>query len=367
MRPVQKLEIKVGLLIVVAIVATIAMILLSDKITLERNYRLSVYLTDAGGLRIESPVTLSGITIGAVESISAVDNPSAPGAIRAIVKIKSSADIPQQASVSLVTSGLFGDASLAFNDDPMLHKKTDRLLAKDGTASVVAMPGFFDEASAQAKSILKSVNQLITPESAADAKRLVKNAADLTGEGAELAKTLNGQRERMVTILANLEATSASLRSSATKLDTVLDKVDGTLGRVDTRSAQILASIASAADSIDQTVKTNAANVAEVLVNLRAASASAAKVLATIDHGDGIISRLLIDPVLAKRIDDTTVDLAVTAKRIADSPSTVVWGASRSERKADQAERDRLKMQKAVNADLGAPATMPPAAPAPAK
>ncbi|MBA3938198.1 MAG: MCE family protein, partial [Planctomycetes bacterium] len=75
MRPVSQLEMRVGLLIVAGLVATVVMILAADHLHFERVYRVSAIVVDAGGLRAHSPVTLSGIRIGEVESLATISDP----------------------------------------------------------------------------------------------------------------------------------------------------------------------------------------------------------------------------------------------------------------------------------------------------
>src|SRR3954469_6139720 len=99
MRPSQRLEIKVGLLIIAGVVALVTMVMMSDKVSFERYYRVAAYMKDAGGLRLKSPVTLSGIGVGHVDHISQATNPRGP--IRVDLKILNGIRIPSDAELEL--------------------------------------------------------------------------------------------------------------------------------------------------------------------------------------------------------------------------------------------------------------------------
>ena len=116
MRPVHQLEIKVGLLVLAGLIAAIAMVMTADKLRIERTYRVTAYLKDAGGLRFESPVTLSGIAVGKVQAIEfVVPGDHAPGRVRATVTIAQGVILPADVEARLATSGVFGDSSLALS------------------------------------------------------------------------------------------------------------------------------------------------------------------------------------------------------------------------------------------------------------
>lgn len=365
MRPSQQLELKVGLLVVSGIVATIVMIMLSDKLSFEHYYRINAFLDDAGGLRMGSPVTLSGITIGNVVDIEQSDDPR--GAIRVVARIRDHEHIPRNAALELASSGIFGDSFLAFTK----HGPSDGWLSTDGTAAVIASPGFLVQASEQAKTILHNVSGLLDEATARDMKRLVKNAADLAGDGAQVAHTLAGERQQLGEILQNLQEVSTTLRSVASRGDSITGHLDHTLAVVDARVRilgdraeatvdRVDALLASVQDAIDQ----NRRALGQTLGELAQAAGSAAQVLHAVAAGQGVLGRLVTSRDLAADVDRIAVNLTVMAQLLATHPSDVVWGESRATRAAAERQRDQLLMQHRLDQDFGGAGTA--AAPAPA-
>src|SRR5258708_3712649 len=109
----RRLEFKVGILIVAGLAATVILILVSDRISFERYYKVTAYLDNAGGLRVGSPVTLSGIRVGDVETIATAKDPR--GTIRVVMSVGQSHPLPADYTLQISTSGIFGDSFMAFS------------------------------------------------------------------------------------------------------------------------------------------------------------------------------------------------------------------------------------------------------------
>jgi phospholipid/cholesterol/gamma-HCH transport system substrate-binding protein len=373
MRPTQRLEIKVGLLIIVGILATVIMIMVSDKISFERYYRVTAFMTDAAGLRVGSPVTLSGIAIGHIEHILPATDPR--GQIKVQMAVLTTVRIPEGSSLELASSGIFGDSSLAFTAP---HEAGQAAMATDGSAEVIGKPGFFDEAASQAKGILRSLSGILDEQTATDAKRLVKNAADLAGNGAELAKNLNQETKALGEVLENLRGVTADLKTTMANLaqrsDSIAARIDSTLGtiehRVDSLSDRLDAAIARMGDlagHADQLLVDHRADLGVLIQKLRDTATHAASITAAIDSGQGVVGQLVFNRDLAKDVNNLAVDLTVAVEMLTDHPSDLVWGQSKKERAEAQQKRERLKMQRAFKEDFNAPAQPAPAEAAPEK
>jgi phospholipid/cholesterol/gamma-HCH transport system substrate-binding protein len=361
MRPAQRLEIRVGLLILLGAVATVVMIMVSNKISFEHYYRVTVYMADATGLRIGSPVTLSGVVIGKVSSVRQTDDQR--GAILVELGVREAARIPRTSTVEMASSGIFGDSSVAFT----AHGRGGDYIADDGTAEMVAGPGFFEETMAQAKGIMRSLSGLLDDQTRDDAKRLVKNAADLAGESAKLAKGLNDQNARLAEVVDNLRAITSDLKAAvasfAERSDSIAERIDSTLGSVQKRVEGVADSADAAIGRIDdlaghadQILVDHRADIAVLLRKARDAMTHVASITAAIDAGQGVIGQLVFNRDLAKDVNNLAIDLSVAADQLNEHPSNLVWGPSSSERHAADARRQRLKMARAFDLDFGSPA-----------
>jgi phospholipid/cholesterol/gamma-HCH transport system substrate-binding protein len=371
MRPATALELKVGLLIVAGLVATVVMVLVSDRLHFEHYYRIKAYLLDAGGLRRQSPVTLSGIRIGEVESLATVDDPR--GNIEVILKVNDQYRLPAGAKLTISSSGIFGDSYLAF---AVGRDQNGPLLPTDGSAAVVAAPGFFDSAGQQAQKILAGASDLLGPETRDDIRRLIRSAADLAEAGGKLAQHVDAQNQRLAETLASVKALSDELRQTAKDLsakgDAALVRLDHTLATVDERADQLGA---KAADSLgkldatlargDQVLAANGEELGKTLASLRQLSERCARIADSLAGGDGVIGQLLMNRDLAKDLNNTAVDLSRTAAYLADHPEALVFGASKEDAAAEHAKREREKVRRAFNENYGGIPLQTQPAPAP--
>jgi phospholipid/cholesterol/gamma-HCH transport system substrate-binding protein len=366
--PVRSLEVRVGLLVIAGLIAILAAILMSDRISFDRDYRVKIYLQDAGGLRESSPVTLAGLRIGEVLRVDQVRDSKGP--ICATIKVSSRYPLPSDATVVLATSGIFGDSSLAFSVPTIKHgEPTD--LPMDGTAALVAGQGFFDELTGQAKGIVASVQDVLSTDTRKDIKRLVANAADLAGEAATLAKRLNEQNQRLSDTLAAVQKTvehlDATIGTIGGKVDAVATQAEKTLAGVDTAVATLakradgtLAQADRLLADADGVVTANRAEVQAAVASLRQLLDQAAGIATSIRQGQGMLGQLISNPELATDLHRVVIDAKTAAATLADHPSSVVWGLDDDQVAKDKAERDRELARRAMANGFG-PATAAPA------
>jgi phospholipid/cholesterol/gamma-HCH transport system substrate-binding protein len=110
----RKLEIWVGLFVVLSIASLLMLALqvsgLSNFYSAKAGYTVKAYFANIGGLKVRSKVTVSGVTIGRVESIELEEN--SYGEYQAVVSFIIDSDfskIPADSSAKILTSGLLGD------------------------------------------------------------------------------------------------------------------------------------------------------------------------------------------------------------------------------------------------------------------
>ncbi len=374
MRPSQGLEVKVGLLVIVSFIATITMIMLADKISFEHYYRIAVYLDDAGGLRVDSPVTLSGITIGNVVAVEHSEDPR--GAIRVVARIKGHEQIPRTARLTLSSSGIFGDSFLAF---AATGPSGGGYLSTDGTASMVASQGFLGQATEQAKNILQAVTKLADDATINDVRRLVHNAGDLAGDGAKLAHTLAAQDQHLTQVITNLQSITDNLKIAADTLakrtDDIASHLDSTLATTQAKVNMMTGDVENTLNKVDDLLGTtqglldgHRAELGTLIDSLAHTATHAAGILKAIESGQGVLGRLVYSKDLASNLDAVVIDLTVAAHILEQHPSSVVWGESRAERAEATRQRERLTQEHSFHRDLGdpPPVSAPAAGEAPA-
>jgi len=353
MRTVRKLEIKVGLLVVVGLVALFVLLMVSDKISFARTWQMTAWLSDAGGLRERSPVTLAGIAIGKVVRIG--NDPS--GRIRAIIEINEGIRLPITTKAELASSGLFGDSSLAFScpagqlDGPWL--------AMDGKSELQVAPGFLSQASQRANGILEGVNDLLSPANRSEIARILKSSADLT---TSLAEKLDRQDGRIEATLVNLEqATSNLAKTSATieqKVGPLLDQIQATMTRLDVGTTSALEGVARVTAHADALLTGNAPRIEAIAANMVELSATTASIARAVAEGRGVLGQLVMSRELAATVADLAVDAGSAARAVAERPSAVVFDDDAAIAR-ERARRERERMRQAMSTGLPASAPAP--------
>ena len=360
MRPVSQLEMRVGLLIVAGLVATVVMILAADHLHFERVYRVAAIVVDAGGLRAHSPVTLSGIRIGEVESLATISDPR--GSVRVRFKVNQDFPIPVESGLTISSSGIFGDSFLAFAGPLPGAKPSGKTLPTDGTAEVTANKGFLDKVGGQAEQIMTAAGDLLDKPLRDDVKRLIRNSADLAAAGTTLVEGLQQQNQRIADALDSikrltdeLHATTATLstRTQATMdhLDTTLAAVDKQLGTLGAAGTATLGRIDALTARGTQILDANAADLNATLASVRQLTEQAGRVAGALASGQGVIGQLLLSKDLVKDLNDTAIDLSRTANLMAEHPEVLVFGATKEEAAALRARREREKLRRAFQED----------------
>jgi phospholipid/cholesterol/gamma-HCH transport system substrate-binding protein len=349
MKPSSKLELKVGMLIVGGIIATVALVLLTDRIRFDSYYTVNAYLADAAGLRQGSPVTLDGVRIGEVDLVTVNGDPR--GNIQVKLRVNQRHPIPSDAKLTLASSGIFGDSFMAFSgaSDPKAP-----ILTMDGTATVQASRGFLDKAGQQAEAILSGVSDLLAGETRGDIKRLIKGAANLDAQNKVLGETLTSVK----TLSDDLRVSIAELQ---TKVDGTLTRVDSVLTTVDTQAKTLGDKTAGTIDRVDGLVQKatvvldqSGPELTQTLVAARELSQKIQRIADALAAGEGVAGQLLVNRQLAQDLNNTAIDLSRTAAVIADHPETLVFGMSSEDSAVQRSRREREKQRRSFNEGYGA-------------
>lgn len=355
----SRLELRVGMLIVGGLAAVVVLILISDRFSFDDSYPVTAYLKNANGLSAGTPVTLSGIRIGKIESIRTVSD--ARGAVEIKLSINERYLLPVDVRLQVASSGIFGDAFLEFTGSGV----TTETLAVDGTAEVTASPGFFDKASDQALKIMDSLAALLEPGTVAHAKRLVANAALLAEESAGLVKDLRAEVGTLRQAIGGIEGLTVDLRTtthdlglrvskSMDGLDSAVVNLDQRTGALLTRSEaaigvaiETLGSIDVAADEAAGVLRDNRPQVRDALLAVADISRRGSDLIAGLQAGQGVVGQLLVNQDLAKDLNDIAINLSLTAELVADRPEVLVFGNSNANLIALQSRRERLRLRRA--------------------
>jgi len=131
MKPIQSLEFSAGLFLLLGIVGMILLATQStnySSIVRGPTYHLTARFSNAGDLKLRAPVTVGGVTVGAVDSIS-LD----PESFEAVVGMRISRRydaITDDSTASVLTSGILGDQYIGIDPggSPEVLKDGDEFL-----------------------------------------------------------------------------------------------------------------------------------------------------------------------------------------------------------------------------------------------
>src|SRR5947199_8840475 len=157
-----------------------------------------VFEGPAAGLRNGGSVNFNGIRVGEVISVK-LDNPRR---VVALAMIENNAPLRKDTLVGLEFQGLTGVAAISLKGGEVAAPSVP--LDEDGVPRLTADPNALQDVTEAIRSTLQNINRLV-----ADNQEAVKNS------------------------LLNLETFTASLARNADKIDNVMLKVDGVMGRAD--------------------------------------------------------------------------------------------------------------------------------------
>lgn len=352
-RSTASLEVKVGLLVVAGLIAFVALVLASDRISFERSYRVQAFLQDAGGLNPGSPVTLSGIRIGSVEDIVASGG-DPRGPIRVRLVLSAGTNLYENMRLVMNRSGIFGDSYLAFSAPEEYRGEP---LPTDGSAAFVADSTFLDRAMIQVQTITEGVAEVFGPAGRHDMRRMMAGGADAAEALAQLAGDLQQTRgrvdalvERLDRLVTGLDEDRSRLAESATnridQLGHSLQAVDQAVVAIADQAGTAAQALGTLAQRMDTVLADSAGDIQAGIAEMRGLAAHLRAVAGEVHQGRGVIGQMLVNPAMAKDLNDALITAAQLVERLAQRPEILLWGSSRAESAAAASERARRKMRR---------------------
>lgn len=256
----HKQEVTVGLLVLVGVALFLAGTMWLGGRSFSTAPAVQIVFPDAGTLKRGSPVRVSGVELGQVQSIEFQD----VGKVMVGISLKPVVQPKIDASARLASVGLVGDAIVIFDpgaaSEPLppgrpIQGIVDKALTDLGT-----------DLAGQAKDLMANVGEFTSPELAEELRQTLKSmqrtmdllANTRTGPTAEAMETMRSLQavsrrfdstvaaadlpstvRRGDSLVSELTATTSEFRVTAGRLDTLLQRMnngDGTLGKLMTDS-----------------------------------------------------------------------------------------------------------------------------------
>ncbi|MBI2359190.1 MAG: MCE family protein [Deltaproteobacteria bacterium] len=323
------LKIRVGLFIIVSLVILGVIIFLmgKERRLFENRIPFEIQFSRTNGLREGAPISLTGVTVGSVESISF---PADVGKSYVVVRIKVVGEVAPRIREDMVarirTQGLLGDKFIELSGGSMRSEPVSpggRIASIDpidyegllGERGDVIQN--FTEVASSLKNILKSIEKGDGPLG-----ELV--APDRKGRWAETAENLRTASASLKSILSSVErgeGVIGKLVRGGPAEQAMVEDLQAGLRQFRTASEslrQIAEKVARGEGTLGTLIH-DPDTGREVLASLRRSTANLERITYELRYGDGILKRLMTDRRYGERVlanlERTSQDLAeITGK-----------------------------------------------------
>jgi len=305
-KEIQWSQLKVGALVLVAVVVLIGLIFLmtgSSGGLFAHKLVLRSYFPNAAGLDVGAPVTLQGVTIGNVTAIRVVPQRN-PTPVEVTMQVGETywSGLHTDSVTSIQAAGILGNSFVDI----------------DSTHATGKQPTNNTELKASGAPTLQSV--------VSSSQASFEKINELMSKVEILIDTLNTKRGTAGELI-NDPVLAKKIVSIATDLETITGAVaqgKGSLGKLindDTLYAK-LNSVADRMNSITADLDAGKGTAGKLLKdetlynNLNAAVTNANQLVAQINAGNGALGKLAKDPAFAQKLDDAVTNLDNILKSI---------------------------------------------------
>lgn len=289
-------QLKVGVLVIVALCALIALIFLMSNSTggfWSGRLTLRSYFENSAGLKVGAPVLLDGVTVGSVNAIRVVTDPAhrlTPVEVAMKINRRFAAGIRDDSKSSLETQGVLGD-TLVDIDSKRAHggpAQNDAELPTTETPNLQDVIQASQGTIERLDTILDQVNQI--------------------------ADTLNS-KNGSIGLLINDPTLYKKALSTLNELSAIVDEVNngqGSVGKLikDDTMYNRLNNMVAKAEDITTQIDNGQGTMGKLLKDdtlykeLKDTTHNLNQITATINSGQGSLGRLTKDPKMADKLSD---------------------------------------------------------------
>ncbi len=291
-------EIKTAVLVIASILLFIWGYSFLKGTDLFTDYKtLYVQYDNVEGLAAAAPVTINGLVVGKVNSITLQH---ATGKLIVELQIKSDFPISKSSLVNIYEPGLIGGKQIQ-----IVPNFEDKTLAKSGDyLNGRIVPG-----------LTSLVGEKLTPLQEKIERMVVSTDTLITNLNSVLdAKT----KANLKSSLANLNATLAEFKEASATVNTMLAKNEGKISNSLTNVEKASANFSKISDSIAK------ANIGQTVKKLENSLASVDKVMGDLQAGKGTMGKLLKDDALYNNFNKTSQELELLLQDLRLNPTRYI-------------------------------------------
>ncbi|TDE52604.1 MlaD family protein [Flavobacterium sp. GT3P67] len=291
-------EIKTAILVIASILLFIWGYSFLKGRDLFTNYKtFYVEYKSVEGLATSAPVTLNGLVIGKVSSITIDEN---TGVLLVELQLKTDFPISKSSTASIYEPGFIGGKQIAII--PNFDGKT---LAVDGQKLQGAVKlGLTDKVGDQLAPLQEKLEKLLE-----NTDKLISGLNNVLGQ--------KGQEDLKLT-LAELSKTIEQFHKASLSLNTILDENKTQINGVVTNFNKISGNFSKISDSL------NKADLGKTVKNLNATLGRVDGIMSGLESGKGSIGKLLNDDAFYQNIKSTTKELELLLQDVRLYPTRYV-------------------------------------------
>ncbi len=310
---VQWSQLKVGVLVIVALVALTALVFLMSGSTgglFAGKITLRSYFENSAGLKVGAPVNLEGVTIGNVKTIRiAPDRKLTPVEVIMKVSKQYASDVREDSKTSLDTIGVLGDTVVNIDSKRAIGPRV-----KDNDELGTNESPNLSDVIKSSQGTIEQVNTIL-----AKLDSLVDSLNTGKGSVGQLINdpTLYNRANETVNQLAKLSTNLSQGKGTIGKLlndDTLYNHLNDTTARLD----HITAEIDSGQGTVGKLLKDKT-----LYNNLNQTVTSANALMGEINQGKGTIGMLAKDPDFQAKFRDTVEKLDSIIDKINSGQGTL--------------------------------------------
>jgi phospholipid/cholesterol/gamma-HCH transport system substrate-binding protein len=323
----RQLELRVGLFVIVALVATVAMVFEFGEIQsyMRPKYTISIRFRNAPGIAISTPIRRNGVLIGSVTNVQFDDK---NGGLIVKAAIKQGVRLWPDGRVRLVSS-LLGDSAIEF-----LPGHSDRALKEGDTVeaessidplnvvgrmeqNVTAAIESFQETSREWQMVAHNLNHFLDSNQG-NLHMVIARASDALTQVARTLQTMDQMLEDTTRLVADPETQRSLKRMLATlpvltaETEKTVVAVRGTVQRMD----ENLRNLNAVTGPLSKRGVTLATHLENTLQNVEILSDQLAQFAKLVNSDDGTIRKLAADPTLYVNLSRSAESAAILLRNL---------------------------------------------------
>lgn len=293
----SRLEIKVGLFVLVGLVLLAVLLIQFSKGTslFRGTYELRMHASNVGGLKPHAAVLLAGVQVGDVSDIQlAADGKS----VTIFLRVYNNDKIYHDARFVIQQSGFLGDQYVA-----ILPTTNSLPYLTNGANVECEAPFNLQETARAAAGFIQRIDETANRLNAAinDVRRLVLNERTLTNFADTIGnlRTVSEQATNMIASINALVATNG-------------EQIDLAVSNVVFFSQDLI----HLSDSAHELISTNGPEISASIKNIQASTENLKKMVRELQSGKGLAGALLNNEQLSNNVQTLAANLAITTSNL---------------------------------------------------